>query len=99
MIAAFKTAIVNSITSLGKALHLPITAEGVETNEVKDQLSEIGCSEAQGWLFGKALPAMKVRELLKLSDRTENTADQELPDATERRDRHRRAASGQRAPR
>jgi diguanylate cyclase (GGDEF)-like protein len=93
------SAIVNSITSLGKALHLPITAEGVETNEVKDQLSEIGCSEAQGWLFGKALPAMKVRELLKLSDRSENTADQELPDTTERRDRHRRAASGQRAPR
>ncbi len=93
------SAIVNSITSLGKALNLPITAEGVETSEVKDELSVIGCSEAQGWLFGPALPPAKVRELLLLSDPTDESADTELPGMTERRDRHRRATSHRRASR
>ena len=86
------SAIVNSITSLGKALNLPITAEGVETREIKDELSVIGCSEAQGWLFGRALPPNKVRELLQLSDRADESTNAELPETTERRDRHRRAA-------
>lgn len=90
---AQSSAIVNSITSLGKALHLPITAEGVETGDVKDRLSAMGCAEAQGWLFGKAIPAETVRELLKLDVRDEERADPELPEIVERRDQHRRAAA------
>jgi diguanylate cyclase (GGDEF)-like protein len=87
------SAIVNSITSLGKALHLPITAEGVETGDIKDRLSAMGCAEAQGWLFGKAVPAETIRKLLKLDIRDEKRADPELPEIVERRDQHRRAAA------
>jgi predicted signal transduction protein with EAL and GGDEF domain len=87
------SAIVNSITTLGKALQLPITAEGVESGEIKDMLSEMGCAEAQGWLFGKAVPADKVRELLQLDVRHQDRADPEVPEIVERRDQHRRAAA------
>jgi diguanylate cyclase (GGDEF)-like protein len=49
-------AIVHAIATLGRNLNLPITAEGVETEIVHQRLRLLGCSDAQGWLFGKALP-------------------------------------------
>jgi EAL domain-containing protein (putative c-di-GMP-specific phosphodiesterase class I) len=61
-------AIVSAILSLGRALHLPITAEGIEDAGTKDRLSILGCSNGQGWLFGKAVPAETVRETLGIRD-------------------------------
>lgn len=48
-------AIVQTITSLGKSLSVPITAEGVESESVREQLAALGCSDAQGWYFGRAV--------------------------------------------
>jgi len=48
-------AIVETITSLGKSLRVPITAEGVETRAIREQLVALGCSDAQGWYFGRAV--------------------------------------------
>ncbi len=48
-------AIVETITALGKSLKVPITAEGVETGAIREQLAAIGCSDAQGWYFGRAV--------------------------------------------
>jgi EAL domain-containing protein (putative c-di-GMP-specific phosphodiesterase class I) len=48
-------AIVSTIASLGRALSLPITAEGIETDGIRDKLAALGCSDGQGWLFGKAV--------------------------------------------
>jgi EAL domain-containing protein (putative c-di-GMP-specific phosphodiesterase class I) len=48
-------AIVETITALGKSLKVPITAEGVETSAIREQLAALGCSDAQGWYFGKAV--------------------------------------------
>jgi diguanylate cyclase (GGDEF)-like protein len=93
------SAIVSSITTLGKALKLPITAEGVESGEVKDQLSAMGCAEAQGWLFGKAVPAQAIRELLDIDEGDRAAVEPELPNIVERRNGHRRAAARQRASR
>jgi diguanylate cyclase (GGDEF)-like protein len=55
-------AIVRTIASLGKMLCVPITAEGVETENVRLRLADAGCQDAQGWLFGKAVSAEFVRE-------------------------------------
>ena len=46
-------AIVTTILALGRALHLPITAEGIEDKGTRDRLCRLGCSDGQGWLFGK----------------------------------------------
>ncbi len=46
-------AIVNSIASLGASLDVPITAEGIESDEIRVHLDEMGCSEGQGWLYGR----------------------------------------------
>ena len=48
-------AIVETITALGRSLHVPITTEGVETPAIREKLSALGCSDAQGWYFGRAV--------------------------------------------
>lgn len=50
-------AIVQSITRLGNSLGMITTAEGVETEEQYLHLRAAGCTEAQGYFFGRPLPA------------------------------------------
>jgi EAL domain-containing protein (putative c-di-GMP-specific phosphodiesterase class I) len=90
-------AIVSTILSLGRALQLPITAEGIEDDGTKDRLSQLGCSDGQGWLFGKAMSAETVRATLGIGAKSAS-ASVEAPEvaAGERRDRKRRAAGGKR---
>jgi EAL domain-containing protein (putative c-di-GMP-specific phosphodiesterase class I) len=91
-------AIVTTILSLGRALHLPITAEGIEDSGTMDRLSQLGCSDGQGWLFGKAMAGSAVRASLGISEGQAPPAAVETPEvpANERRDRKRRAAGGKR---
>ena len=57
-------AIVSTIASLGRALSLPITAEGIESDRIRERLTVLGCSDGQGWLFGKAVPGSVIAEHL-----------------------------------
>ena len=56
-------AIVKSIASLATALNVPITAEGIESDEMRGYLDEIGSMDGQGWLYGRATSK---EELIKL---------------------------------
>ena len=60
-------AIVNTIAGLGHNLDVPITAEGVESEQIRNALADFGCTEAQGWLFGRAISAEAVRSFLSMS--------------------------------
>lgn len=48
-------ALVTALLTLGQALNLDILVEGVETREEADKLIELGCDQAQGFLFAKPL--------------------------------------------
>ncbi|HEX7325685.1 MAG TPA: EAL domain-containing protein, partial [Rhodanobacteraceae bacterium] len=48
--------IVRTIIAMAHLLSLEIIAEGVETEEQRDQLLRMGCRQAQGFLYGQAQP-------------------------------------------
>jgi predicted signal transduction protein with EAL and GGDEF domain len=56
--------IVQAVVTLADALHLSVTAEGVETAEQRDRLRAIGCRYAQGYLFARPLEASAAGKLL-----------------------------------
>jgi diguanylate cyclase (GGDEF)-like protein len=57
-------AIVRAVVGLARSLHMVTTAEGVETAEQMEQVRVLGCSEVQGILFSRPLPAADIRQLL-----------------------------------
>jgi diguanylate cyclase (GGDEF)-like protein/PAS domain S-box-containing protein len=62
-------AIVRAVAGLGSSLRMVTTAEGIETRVELEQLKREGCTEGQGYLFGKPLPAESVRDLLSSSSK------------------------------
>ncbi|WP_444455496.1 putative bifunctional diguanylate cyclase/phosphodiesterase [Rhodobacter capsulatus] len=57
-------AIVRAVTGMCLSLGMVSTAEGVETEAQLDALDREGCTEAQGYLFSKPVPAANVPALL-----------------------------------
>jgi EAL domain-containing protein (putative c-di-GMP-specific phosphodiesterase class I) len=56
--------IVRAILGLAKGFGLITTAEGVEEDEQLAYLKANGCTEGQGYLFGRAVPAAQILDLL-----------------------------------
>ena len=54
------TALVRTIIALAKLLSLRTIAEGVEDTQQQQQLRELGCDSAQGFLFGRPMSAEEV---------------------------------------
>ena len=56
--------IVKTIVRLANNLGLSIIAEGVETEEQLKQLINLGCEEAQGYLFSRPVESSVASDLI-----------------------------------
>ena len=57
-------ALVKAIVAMGHALDLDVVAEGVETAEHVAFLKNLSCHTAQGYFFGKPMPAAEVKDMI-----------------------------------
>jgi diguanylate cyclase len=57
--------LIASIVNMAHALDLKVTAEGVETVGQRDILGELGCDQAQGFLYSKAVPLAEYKRWLR----------------------------------
>ena len=55
--------IVRAVAALAKGMGMTATAEGVETGEQLDKITSEGCTEMQGFLFSRPLPAQEIERL------------------------------------
>jgi EAL domain-containing protein (putative c-di-GMP-specific phosphodiesterase class I) len=56
--------IVGAIIGLGHALHLELTAEGIETDDLRKRLIAMGCDTGQGYFFARPMAASNVPDWL-----------------------------------
>ena len=68
------TAIVRAVLGLASGFNLETTAEGIENDEQLASLRTDGCLEGQGYLFGKAVPANEVQNVLETYKLTTNAS-------------------------
>lgn len=57
--------ILKAVAGLGRSMGVETTAEGIETEEQYELARSAGYTQAQGYLFSKAMPIQEVLELLK----------------------------------
>ncbi len=68
-------AIVESVICLGHAMGVSVTARGVDSEEKRAALEQVGCNELQGPLFSKALSEASVATLLSAADSASSPVD------------------------
>jgi diguanylate cyclase (GGDEF)-like protein len=62
--AGASSSIVQAVVNIAAASDMTTTAEGVETEQQRNLLYILGCTEMQGYLFSPAISAMEIRLLL-----------------------------------
>lgn len=63
------SAIVDAIAQMGRALSLRVVAEGVETRDQLEQIRDLGCNLAQGFLISPPLNASEATDFVNGSGR------------------------------
>jgi predicted signal transduction protein with EAL and GGDEF domain len=66
--------IVEAVVNIAAARRMTTTAEGVETEQQRELLRALGCSEMQGYLFSPPKPAADIKPLLLAHPPTPATA-------------------------
>jgi EAL domain-containing protein (putative c-di-GMP-specific phosphodiesterase class I) len=56
--------IIKAVVSIAADRNMITTAEGVETQQQRDTVQALGCTQMQGYLFSPARPAADIRALL-----------------------------------
>ncbi len=76
-------AIVKAVATLGEGLEMPVTAEGIETQDVLDHLRQYGGITGQGYLYGRPRPARDLGEWLGEEPEAEPEIEAGPKDASE----------------
>jgi diguanylate cyclase (GGDEF)-like protein len=58
------SSIVQAVINIARSRNITTTAEGVETEQQREMLLSLGCTEMQGYLFSPARPVAEIRMLL-----------------------------------
>ena len=53
----YSRAVCAGVMAMASSLELPVIAEGIETSEQRDAVLALGCTELQGFLYGRPAPA------------------------------------------
>jgi diguanylate cyclase (GGDEF)-like protein len=69
-------AIICAVAGLARMLGIQCTAEGVETEQQRDLLRAAGCTQLQGYLFGRPRPAAQLGAVLRARQFAVGVADQ-----------------------
>jgi EAL domain-containing protein (putative c-di-GMP-specific phosphodiesterase class I) len=67
-------AIVQATIGLAHNLGLEVVAEGVETREVADRLTELGCDIFQGFYFSRPIPPAELAALARKTTPPQSTS-------------------------
>ena len=59
--------VVRAMLQMAHALSLRVIAEGVEQEDTRNLLLDLGCERVQGYLYGKPVPADEIERLLRRS--------------------------------
>ncbi|MFB9269642.1 putative bifunctional diguanylate cyclase/phosphodiesterase [Bradyrhizobium erythrophlei] len=62
--AGASSTIVQAVVNIAAASDMTTTAEGVETEQQRNLLRILGCTEMQGYLFSRPISAAEIRQLL-----------------------------------
>lgn len=72
-------AVVHTIASIGEGMNLPVTAEGIETELLRDSLRTMGTFKGQGYFYGRPETAEQVRARLRSEARLAGEGREGLP--------------------
>ncbi|MEO6255612.1 MAG: EAL domain-containing protein [Sphingomicrobium sp.] len=68
------SAIIGAVSTLAKALKVPVYVEGIETEAAHAAVLGLGCAVGQGWYFGKPMTGEQAAELLERRGQPERPA-------------------------
>jgi diguanylate cyclase (GGDEF)-like protein len=58
------SSIIKAVVSIANDRNMITTAEGIETQQQRDAVQALGCTQMQGYLFSAARPAHEIRKML-----------------------------------
>ncbi len=61
------SAIVRAVVTVAKSLNMDVTAEGIETDQQRLELKNLGCDQGQGFLFARPVAPEHLKPLLAIS--------------------------------
>ncbi len=67
--------IVRAVAALAKGMGMTATAEGVETHDQLERVTSEGCTEMQGFLFSRPLPAREIEQWLLFGGKVPQAPD------------------------